>query len=300
MHGADAAIPLLINSGVPRDDARYYQEALHRGAALVSVSTTDERIDEAVDIMSGYNLIDLSDRVRRWRSEGWREGSATAATTKSEARTDINRVEGEQTIPVVEEELQVGKRQVQKGGTRVRAHVTETPVEETVNLREEHVHVERRPVNRPVSSADINAMQDKTLEFTETAEEAVVNKQARVVEEVVVRKDVETRQETVRDTVRHTDVDVEKVGGGDNWNRFSTDFRNHYTTHYGSSGLAYSAYEPAYRYGYTLGTGPEYRGRTWEQIEPEARRRWESEYRDKGPWERFKDSVRYAWDRAVH
>jgi uncharacterized protein (TIGR02271 family) len=298
MHSADAAIPLLVNSGVPRSDAIYYQEALHRGAALVSASTTDERIDEAVDIMSGYNLIDLQDRVRRWRGEGWREGSEMAATTTAEMRHDIHQAEGEQSIPIVEEELQVGKRQVEKsGGVRLRAHVTETPVEETVNLREEHVHVERRPVDRPVSSADIDAMQDKTLEFTETREEPVVNKQARVVEEVVVRKDVDTRQEKVHDTVRRTDVEVEKLGS--DWNRFSTDFHNHYTTHYANSGLAYNVYEPAYRYGYTLGAAPEYRGRTWEQIEPEARRRWEREHHD-SPWERFKDSVRYAWDRVVH
>ena len=118
----------------------------------------------------------------------------------------------EAVIPVVEEELRVGKREVEKGGVRITNRVTETPVEEEVRLREEHINVERRPVNRPVGSAD-NAFQEGALEVTETAEEAVVAKNARVVEEVIVNKDVQERTETVRDTLHRTDVDVQQVEG---------------------------------------------------------------------------------------
>ncbi|HEX8746221.1 MAG TPA: YsnF/AvaK domain-containing protein [Pyrinomonadaceae bacterium] len=118
----------------------------------------------------------------------------------------------EAVIPVVEEELRVGKREVEKGGVRVTSKVTETPVEEEVRLREEHVNVERRPVDRPVSSAD-NAFREGTIEVTERAEEAVVAKNARVVEEVVVNKDVNKRTEQVRDVVHRTDVDVQKIEG---------------------------------------------------------------------------------------
>ena len=118
----------------------------------------------------------------------------------------------EAVIPVVEEELRVGKREVEKGGVRVTSNVTETPVEEEVRLREERINVERRPVNRPVSNAD-NAFQSGTIEVTESAEEAVVAKNARVVEEVVVNKDVQERTERVQDTLHRTDVDVEPVEG---------------------------------------------------------------------------------------
>jgi uncharacterized protein (TIGR02271 family) len=118
----------------------------------------------------------------------------------------------EAVIPVVEEELRVGKREVEKGGVRVTSKVTETPVEEQVRLREEHVNVERRPVDRPLSEAD-NAFREGTIEVTERAEEAVVAKQARVVEEVVVNKDVNERTEQVRDTVHSTDVDVQNIEG---------------------------------------------------------------------------------------
>jgi stress response protein YsnF len=84
-------------------------------------------------------------------------------------------------------------------------------VEENVQLREERVHVERNPVNRPASEADFQAFKEGSIELRETAEEPVVSKQARVVEEVVVGKDVTERTQTVRDSVRRTDVEVEEV-----------------------------------------------------------------------------------------
>jgi len=118
----------------------------------------------------------------------------------------------EAVIPVAEEELRVGKREVEKGGVRVTSRVKETPVEEEVRLREEHVNVERRPVDRPVSSADY-AFQEGAIEVTEKAEEAVVAKDTRVVEEVVVSKDVAERTEKVRDTLHSTDVDVQRTEG---------------------------------------------------------------------------------------
>ena len=122
---------------------------------------------------------------------------------------------GEEAIPVIEEQVRVGKREVGRGNVRVRSYVVERPVEEQVNLREERVTVERRPVDRELTSGAA-AFQERTIEATERGEEAVVDKQARVVEEVGLRKDVDTRTETVRDTVRKTEVEVEdeRAGGG--------------------------------------------------------------------------------------
>jgi len=117
----------------------------------------------------------------------------------------------EAVLPVIEEELQVGKREVETGGVRVTNRVTETPVEGQVSLREEHVNVERRPVNRPVSDADAVAFREGTIEVSEKAEQAVIGKQARVVEEVVIDKQATERTQTVRDTVKRTDVEVEDL-----------------------------------------------------------------------------------------
>ena len=125
------------------------------------------------------------------------------------ARDAWSRLDEKARIPVVEEELKVGKREVERGGVRVETRVEERPVEEQVNLREERVRVERRPVDRPASEADFNeAQHGRSFEVREKSEEAVIGKEARVVEEVVVGKEAQERTETVRDTVRKTEVDV--------------------------------------------------------------------------------------------
>ena len=116
-------------------------------------------------------------------------------------------------IPVVEEELKVGKREVEQGGVRVTTRVEEVPVNEQVTVREEHVSVDRQPVDRLATDADFAAAQQGTLEVREHREEVLVDKQARIVEEVVINKDVDARTETIQDTVRSTDVDVQEIRG---------------------------------------------------------------------------------------
>lgn len=115
----------------------------------------------------------------------------------------------EERIPVVEEQLNVGKREVTRGGVRVRSYVVETPVEEHVRLRDETVTVERRPVDLAAGDLPADAFRERTIEVTETDEEAVVEKAARVREEVVIRKDVEVREQAISDTVRRTEVEIE-------------------------------------------------------------------------------------------
>ena len=126
--------------------------------------------------------------------------------------------ENEVVLPIVEEQLRIGKRAVERGSVNVRTTMEEVPVQETVNLREENVTVERRPVDRAVGNAP-DAFKEGTIEVTEMSEVPVVSKEARVVEEVVVGKEITERQETVRDTVMRTEVDVDEVNQTDNRNR---------------------------------------------------------------------------------
>jgi len=123
--------------------------------------------------------------------------TGTAGTTAATGTSE--------TIPLAEETLRVGKRQINTGRVRVRTYVVETPVHETVHLREEHVEVERRPVDRPVK-ADEDLFREREIEATTSREEAVVSKETRVREELVLHKSAEERDETVRDTVRRTEV----------------------------------------------------------------------------------------------
>ena len=145
-----------------------------------------------------------------------------ADTTRTAAYTDTTGTiaggttgANEGTIDLVEEQLKVGKRETSGGRVRIRTYVTERPVEEQVNLQSERVTIERRPVDREVMPGEA-AFQERTIEETERAEEAVVSKTARVKEEIAVHKDVETRTETVRDTVRSTDVEIDdgRTGSG--------------------------------------------------------------------------------------
>lgn len=238
------AIGGLSRLGIPHEEAGYYSEGVRRGGTLVTVRAEDSMADRAVAIIDKHNPVNIDERASYYKSTGYNGydekapaytpdqiaaekatyssnfaavapvATTAATTTATMAMPTTSTVNSGETvaIPIVEETLQVGKREVQRGGARVHTHVIETPVEEQVTLREEHVTVERNPVSRAVTGADLtNAFQEGTIELTERAEEAVVGKQARVVEEVVVGKEATERMETIRDTVRRTDVDVEEL-----------------------------------------------------------------------------------------
>ena len=322
------------------DDAGVYSEAVRRGSYMISVDASDEdEADRAADIMQRYKAIDLDQRAAQWRSTGWtgyqsdaplytadqiqqeRAGytsTTTVASSASEAQPSAPASAGAgEAIPVVEEQLQVGKRAVQRGGVRIYRHVTETPVQESVQLKQERVTIERTPVNEPASAADIEAFKEGTLEIRETAEEPVVAKTARVVEEVKVGKEVSERTETISDTVRRTDVEVEQLGAehlgsagagsvtgstgasGTTGTTMSDDaFRQHWQSAYGSGGGKYEDYAQAYRYGANLAGNKQYQGYRWDELEPQARSDWESTHAG-SPWERTKQAVRYGWEKMT-
>jgi uncharacterized protein (TIGR02271 family) len=200
-------------------------------------------------------------------------------------------------IPVVQEQLKVGKREVQRGGVRVFSRIVETPVDQSIGLREEHVNIERHAVDQPVSPADATAFREQTIELRETAEEAVVEKSARVVEEVVVNKEVSEHEEKIHGTVRHTEVEVEQLGGAalddDSY------FRSHWTSTYGASGGAYDDYAPAYSYGRAM--RKTYAGRNWDDVETDVRSSWDQRNKSGGAstWEKFKAAIRHGWDRIT-
>ena len=214
------------------EHAGYYSEALRRGSYMVSVdASTDDEADRAEQIMQRHNAIDIDERAAHWRSRGWTGYDAGApALSSNEVEEErrystaamgnvamgttgstISGAADTTKIPVVEEELKVGKREVQRGGVRVYTRVTERPIEETVHLREERATIERHAVDRPASEADLATFKEGTIEVRESVEEAVVSKSARVVEEVEVGREVTEHDETVRDTIRKTDVQVERL-----------------------------------------------------------------------------------------
>ena len=201
-----------------REETDLYAESVRRGGTLVTVRVEDEMTDEAADILNDNGAIDVDRRAAQYRAAGYKNYDESAPlynAEQSSAEFKNFAEQGEIALPVIEEQLNVGKKVVQRGGVRVHTSVTSRPVEETVNLREENVTVNRRPVNREVSDADLANFKDGDFTVTTQAEEAVASKQAKVVEEVVVGKNVSERTETVRDTVKRTDVEVDEINADD-------------------------------------------------------------------------------------
>ncbi|BDI30564.1 hypothetical protein CCAX7_26150 [Capsulimonas corticalis] len=194
----------------PKHDAAYYSNGLRDGQTFVTVTTTDDRIQNAADILNANGALDIETNI----AEFYQKTGAEYAPSANLTATGLNAADDNTVIPVIEEELQVGKRQVQRGGVRIYQHITERPVDEQISLHEETVTVDRHAVDRPITDADA-AFAENILEVTETKEVPVVAKSARVVEEVVVGKTATDRVETVHDTVRRTDVNVEEIDGDD-------------------------------------------------------------------------------------
>jgi uncharacterized protein (TIGR02271 family) len=227
---------------VPDEDRYTYAEGMRRGSTVVSAQVDEALLDEAMSTLEDSGAVDLDSREAEWRQSGWTGYQADSVTSTTVAGTtsetelgvaatgatqgvtahtglgqqattsNVAQAGGEQVIPVVEEQVRVGKRDVERGRVRVRSYVVETPVSEQISLREEHVEVQRRAVDRPLTDVDA-AFREQTIEATATSEEAVVAKEARVVEEVTISKDAAEHIETVHDTVRRTEVEIDDTTG---------------------------------------------------------------------------------------
>ncbi|WP_131193942.1 DUF2382 domain-containing protein [Lichenihabitans psoromatis] len=226
-------------------DHETYAEGLRRGGVMVVAHVDDAHVDDAIRILEQHGSVDMDERETTWRNDGWTGATAVtgggvadtgagplrsmspvsetapvtavnpvAATTTDRtvaSKATSPRTGADDVLQVVEETLEVGKRAVNRGKVRIHSYVVETPVSETVNLRDETVSIDRRPVDRALGVGELGAdpFKDRTIEMDEIKEEAVVAKSARVVEEIGISKAVNDRVQTVTDTVRSTKVDID-------------------------------------------------------------------------------------------
>lgn len=172
-----------------------YSEVAQHGSIVTVHAETQDQAHRAAELLDKYGAIDVDERAEKYKS-----------MPREKRAQWIN-----SSIPVVQEEMKVGKREVETGGVRVRSRIIEKPVEEHLRLREEHVRVERNAVNRAANENDLATFKEGSKEFIEHAEVPMVDKQARVVEEVNIGKQTTTRDETIRDTVKKQDVDINKI-----------------------------------------------------------------------------------------
>ena len=203
----------LFGSDVPEHDRGWYHANLREGRTALSVLVRDATERERVaDILEEFNPVHRDDGTETGTapvSMGAEQGEYAPAGS-SQVRAGVQELtkDGEQVLPVVKEELAVGKRASERH-YRIRTYVVETPIEQQVTLRDERVIVERRPASGAVGT-DPDALHEREFDVVERHEEPVVEKRARQVEEVVVRREANERVETVHDTVRETKVDVGK------------------------------------------------------------------------------------------
>lgn len=190
--------------GNDEDNAdRYSKVASHVNSIVTVYAQSADEAEQAADILDEYGAVNVAEKANDY---GY---TAKTATGNNLLNTTGN---ADQSIKIIEENLNVGKKTVETGGARLRSRIVELPVEEQIRLREERIKVNRTAVNRLATEADFAAFKEGTVEMVETAEVPVVAKEARVVEEVSLGKEASERSETIRDTVRKTEVDVEQLG----------------------------------------------------------------------------------------
>jgi stress response protein YsnF len=206
----------LFGSEVSTEERERYSGHLRSGRVAVSVHVrSDAEHEKVVDLMEQFDPLDIEgDEIPAERTRGSQLIGGSPATSGAEQRSAASShpttTGDDEVIPVVKEELEIGKRQVERR-YRIRTHVIERPAEEQVRLQDERVVVERRPIS---GAETVEGPQEREFEVVERHEEPVVGKRARAVEEVVVRKDITERTDTVRDTVRETKVEVDKAAAG--------------------------------------------------------------------------------------
>jgi len=235
---------------VSDSDRPSYEEGVRRGHFMLCANVPEDQADRACNLIEQAGAVDLDENEQQWRSEGWSGGQSSQsgqfqsgefqdrdfqsgqsqsgqfAASGAGSTAERGNIVEEERIPVVQEQLRVGKREIERGGARVRSYVEERPATEQVTLREEHVNVERRPVDQPISSTDLGSeglLQEREIEMRETAEQAIVGKEARVTEEVIVQKTADQRTEQVQDTVRNTNVEVDQAGRDERGAMFESD-----------------------------------------------------------------------------
>lgn len=180
-----------------RDESNKYYEVARHGSIVTVHTDSKEESKRVAEMLDKAGAIDVNERAEQYR------GMSTSSKGKwTDAKT---------TIPVVEEKMEVGKREVETGGVQLRSRIVERPVEEHLRLREEHVNIERNPVNRPANERDLANFKEGERTIVEHGEVPLVNKEARVVEEVKLNKKTTERDETIRGNVRKQDIDVDKL-----------------------------------------------------------------------------------------
>ena len=202
----------LFGRNVGDHESAVYGRTIESGGAVLTLRLQDTDVARAMKILDVHNPVDVTDRASSLglATPSVPKPAATPAPSATSPSLVNKSVAREEVLRLAEEQIDVGKRQVETGRARVRRFVIEKPVESQVTLHEEHAEMIRRAVSDPSLVKDID-WTEKTIEITETAEQAVITKSAHIAEEVVIRREGSDHVETVRETIRRQQVELERL-----------------------------------------------------------------------------------------
>ena len=189
----------LFGDATSREQNAVYDHTIRAGGEVMTVVMDEHEADRIMAILERFDPVNVADRV-----------ASMDVTQPAPSGTTGSPSQEEQVLRLSEEQLVVGKRLVDRGAMRLRRIVRTRAVEQTVMLRSEKVAVLRQAVASG-QNVGLEAFADEVIEMTEMEEELVVSKIARVSEEIVLRKQVTERLETVRENLRREEVEVDRV-----------------------------------------------------------------------------------------
>jgi len=217
----------LFGNTLEEDQAEVYEDAMRTGGVVLSLRADEDQLPRALGILDAHE--ELTERSAALPEDyAADEGLTTAPGASLNQPTPGSDLTGnpahsatvrpsltgdeseEDVLRLAEERLEVGKRLVSEGSTRVRRYTVTDQVSENVSLREQHAEIFRRPLSETGAPDQVD-WSEKTIEVEETHEQPVVNKTAQIIEEVVLRKEQSDRVETINDSVRRQEVDIDRA-----------------------------------------------------------------------------------------
>lgn len=208
----------LFGSTLDEEQSGVYEDAIKSGSVVLTLRAEEEQLPRAYSVIDAHDTGELPAGGGLSQDDGYTVSTAhttTGVNTINEGgltepvRTSLTGDESEEEVlRLAEERLEVGKRLVSEGTTRVRRYTVTDQVSENISLHEQHADIFRRSTGDLAATGDVD-WEEKTIEVAETHEQPVINKTAHIKEEVVVRKDQSERVENVTDSVRRQEVDID-------------------------------------------------------------------------------------------
>lgn len=174
----------------------------HEGVVRVLASDSTRM---EVRFANGERMIVPKSRVRETADGAYRFDSSFAALLDG-AQT------GEYVFPVIEEQIEVGKRTVERERVRVSTHVSTRDEDVDVPLFHEELEVSRVALDRIVESAEGPRQEGDTMIVPVYHEVLVVEKRLILREEVRLKRVRREHHDRRQVTLRREEVQVERAG----------------------------------------------------------------------------------------